>query len=194
MISGGLLSEDAVIDHALNHGVVLGQLHQGVAAQQIDAAVANVRDVSGALIDQHCDDGAAHAAQVEAFLGGEPDVEVGLFDGSLERFGDRRALHGAQRALHLVDGHLAGGGSAGVATHPVCDDEEQSERGQIMTLIVLVLTALDPDVGQGYIREAVNHQWFAPSQLNPCHVLPAWSTFASPRDIDLVFDMAGDSK
>jgi hypothetical protein len=105
---------------------------------EIDPAVANVRDLGAVLVREHRDDRRARpVASLERRH--RPDACVRFLDRALERDPGARRGGSSLDDLHdRLDRELGGLLATGVATHAVAHDSEETERGLLLDRGVLV--------------------------------------------------------
>ena len=148
------LGDAALVDQRLHERVVVGDLREGLAAQEVGARVADVGQgdlVAGA---QEGGDGGAHALQLGTVLDPGLDLGVGGRERAAEVVG--RVVPAVALAVegdHRADRDGARDVAARVAAHPVGDDEEV--RPGIPG--VLVLRAHQAHVGAGSVVERDLH-------------------------------------
>jgi hypothetical protein len=124
-VGGRLLGGDAAfVDEALHEGVVVGDLVQLVAAQQVGTGVADVDEPEALSGGQEGGERRAHALQ--RAVGGDHVAEVSV--GGLDRLAQRADQVAAREVVvergHGLDRHAAGDLARRVATHAVRDREQ----------------------------------------------------------------------
>ena len=140
---GLLLGDPALVDQALHERVVLGELRQRAVAQEVAAAVADVREADPVAVEERRRDRRAGAVELGLLLDELGDPVVRPVDGAgegLEQVRGRRAVEPAERLHGGAAGHVA----AGRAAHAVGDDQQVLAR----VAGVLVVLADPADVGQ----------------------------------------------
>ena len=141
--------DDVPIDHLLDHGVVLGDLRNGSAVDEIDPAVSDVRDLRarGMREDRHD----RRAGSIAALVGRHsPHATICFFDRDAQRITRSRLFRGRSDdlddRLHRELGCLL---ASGVSAHAVADHREETElplgvRGGVL---VHLLVGIAPGIG-----------------------------------------------
>ena len=153
------LADQPSLELLLDQGVVLGELVRAVLAEQVGAAVADVRDDGVAPADEQRDQGGPHSAP--ARIGERDGIDVGArslhrplhrLRGALARFGGGRAREGVQhrlltgqRVAQRLHRGRAGDLAGRMAAHPVGYRVEPERL--VDQVGILVVGALLADVG-----------------------------------------------
>lgn len=122
---GLVLGDPALVDEGLDEGVVLRDLLEASLAQEVGARVADVGEDELVARSQQGGDGRAHAEQLGLAVDDPPDPRVGLVDDAVEGVARLAAGEGVTvDGRHCGDRGRAREVTAGVAAHPVGDDEQ----------------------------------------------------------------------
>src|SRR5262245_4039137 len=160
----GLLRRDlAFDDHAVHQRVILGELCELSAPQQVCARVADVRKVHLVAVDECGGEGGAHARDAPIALRAVEDGPVGLRDliGEGPLVPLEQLLNGLQRKARS---HLA----AAVAAHAICHGV-QRPLDQVGVLVALAHLA---DVRRG--ADPDPHRRSSSTVLPTFRTSPAW--------------------
>ncbi len=147
--AGLLLGDPALVDEALDEGVVLGESGQRALAQQVAPAVADVADGDLGAVEECGGDRRTGAVELGVLVDELREPVVGAVDRARHRFGHvlrRRRVEAAQDLHRRAARDVAPRGPA----HPV-GDHQQVGTGEAGVLVVLPHAA---DVGQGGVAEA----------------------------------------
>ena len=152
-VDGRLFEGQAAVAHHLAHErVVVAHLAQLAVAEQVGAAVADVREPRRVAVEHERGERGAHARLVDVVVGTLEHRRVGRLCGVEQRgaLGDLRG----QRLGGQAAGHLAGVGAA----HAVADGVQR----RLDDVRVLVGLAVEPDVAEGAVSRDERHGALTP--------------------------------
>ena len=158
-------AELAGVDEVLDVGVVVGDLRQHVAAQQVGAGVADVHQADLRADEPQCGERGAHALELAVLLHGVGYAVVGVHDGVAQRTHEVVDAAVLVERFERADDDLAGDLAGGVTAHAV-GDREQPRAGVDRVLVVVADEALvrahrvAQVEGHGYVT-AVTGVWLA---------------------------------
>ena len=154
MNAGFIGSEYALADHLHDEGVIFRHLVDGMVANEVQAAIADVGDIACVAEEGEAGAGGAHAVKLRVLSGLLEDDAVGLREGGGERFAGRGILL-VEDTADDFDGKLTGDFPALVTAHAVGDHGEAAflsvggmSRRAHQTASILVGGALATGVAQ----------------------------------------------